>query len=147
MLDLPYFRKPTYLGANPAQFSFAAGMLTMLTFIPVFLQSGLGQTSAIAGMTMLPLAVPVFIVPRIVSQYLAHRLSGRALLSLGLPLVCLGLFWLAAVVRELGFEPMIRSMLIMGTGARVLNGEITKVGMTVIPKERAGLASGALQTR
>src|SRR5260370_2702991 len=31
MLDLSYFRLPTYIGTNLAQFAFAAGMLTMMT--------------------------------------------------------------------------------------------------------------------
>ncbi|QPF90383.1 MFS transporter [Bradyrhizobium commune] len=142
MLDLSYFRRPTYLGANLAQLSFSAGMLTMLTFIPIFLQSGLGHAPALAGSMMLPMVVPLFIVPRIVSRHLAHRLSGRALLSLGLFVVCLGLFWFAAVVRELAYGQMIGGMLLTGTGAGLLNGETTKVGMTVIPRERSGMASG-----
>ncbi len=146
MLDLSYFRKPTYLGANLAQLSFSAGMLTMLTFVPIFLQSGLGHSSAIAGLMMLPMVVPLFIVPQIVSRHLAHLLSGRALLTLGLFLVCIGLFWFAAVVRGLAYGPLIGGMLITGIGAGLLNGETTKVGMTVIPKERAGMASGVSGT-
>jgi EmrB/QacA subfamily drug resistance transporter len=142
MLDLSYFRKPTYLGANLAQLSFSAGMLTMLTFVPIFLQNGLGHPSAIAGLMMLPMVLPLFIVPRIVASYLAYRLSGRALLAIGMFLVCLGLFWFAAVVRELAYGPMIGGMLLTGIGAGFLNGETTKVGMTVIPKERSGMASG-----
>jgi EmrB/QacA subfamily drug resistance transporter len=146
MLDLSYFCKPTYLGANLAQLSFSAGMLTMLTFIPIFLQSGLGHASAVAGLMMLPMVVPLFIVPRIVSRHLAHRFSGRALLTLGLGLVCLGLFWFAAVVQGLAYGPMIGGMLITGIGSGLLNGETTKVGMTVIPKERSGMASGVAGT-
>src|ERR1700744_158910 len=107
MLDLSYFRKPTYLGANLAQLSFSAGMLTMLTFIPIFLQNGLGNSSAVAGLMMLPMVIPLFIVPRIVANHLSHRLSGRALLAIGLFLVCLGLFWFAVVVRELSYVSMI----------------------------------------
>ena len=68
MLDLSYFRKPTYLGANLAQLSLAAGVFTVLTFIPIYLQSGLGHSSAEAGLMMLPLAVPVFIMPRCRAQ-------------------------------------------------------------------------------
>jgi predicted MFS family arabinose efflux permease len=146
MLDLSYFRKPTYLGANLAQLSFSAGMLTMLTFIPIFLQNGLGNSSAVAGLMMLPMVIPLFIVPRIVSGHLAYRLSGRTLLTIGLFLVCLGLFWFAAVVRELSYASMIGGMLLTGTGAGFLNGETTKVGMTVIPKERSGMASGVSGT-
>jgi hypothetical protein len=99
MLELSYSRNPTYLGANLAQLSFSAGMLTMLTFIPIFLQSGLGHASASAGVMMLPMVIPLFIVPRIVTCHLAHRLSGRALLATGLLLVSVGLFWLALVVQ------------------------------------------------
>jgi len=146
MLDLSYFRRPTYLGANLAQLSFSAGLLTMLTFIPIFLQNGLGHASAIAGLMMLPMVIPLFIVPRLVASYLAYRWSGRALLTLGLFLVCLGLFWFAGVVRELAYVPMIGGILLTGIGAGLLNGETTKVGMTVIPKERSGMASGVSGT-
>ena len=76
MLDLSYFRLPTYIGANLAQLSFAACTLTMLTFIPIFLQSGLGHSAAAAGLMMLPMIVPLVIVPHVVSRQLAHRLSG-----------------------------------------------------------------------
>ncbi len=146
MLDLSYFRMPTYLGANLAQFSFSAGMLTMLTFLPIYLQSGLGHASARAGLMMLPMVVPLFIVPRVVTRHLAHRLSGRALLAAGLLLVCLGLSWLAVVVREASYGPLIGGMLLAGIGAGLLNGETTKVGMTVIPRERSGMASGVSGT-
>jgi hypothetical protein len=37
---------------------------------------------------------------------------------------------------------MVAGMLATGVGAGLLNGETTKVGMTVIPAERAGMASG-----
>jgi uncharacterized membrane protein len=37
-------------------------------------------------------------------------------------------------------------MLLTGIGAGLLNGETTKVGMTVIPKERSGMASGVSGT-
>jgi EmrB/QacA subfamily drug resistance transporter len=146
MLDLAYFRKPTYLGANVAQLSFSAGLLTMLTFVPIFLQSGLGYGSADAGLMMLPMVLPLFLVPRIVTRYLAHRFSGRALLTAGLSIVCLGLLLLALIVRQRAYVPMIGGMMLTGIGAGLLNGETTKVGMTVIPKERSGMASGVSGT-
>src|SRR3984893_5811990 len=42
MVDFSFFRRPTYLGANIAQFAFAAGLLTMLTFMPIYFQHALG---------------------------------------------------------------------------------------------------------
>jgi MFS family permease len=87
MLDLTIFRNPTYLGANIAGLAFAACLLTMLTYLPIYFQSGLQQTPQTAGLLMLPMVIPLFIVPRIVVARLSHRVSSRVLLALGLTVV------------------------------------------------------------
>ena len=142
MVDFSFFRRPTYLGANIAQFTFAAGLLTMLTFTPIFFQHALGMSPRNAGLAMLPLALPLFIVPRIVTSYLSHRVSGRVLLTAGLGLLSAGLASMAMVAASLDYRLILIGMAIAGIGAGLLNGETTKVGMTVIPAERAGMASG-----
>jgi hypothetical protein len=142
MVDFSFFRRPTYLGANIAQFTFAAGLLSMLTFMPIFFQHALGLSPRNAGLGMLPLALPLFIVPRIVSSHFSHRLSGRVLLTVGLGLLSIGLALVALVAASLDYRLILVGMTIAGIGAGLLNGETTKVGMTVIPAERAGMASG-----
>ena len=142
MVDFSFFRRPTYLGANVAQFSFAAGLLTMLTFMPIYFQHALGLSPRVAGLLMLPMALPLFIVPRIVAWQLSHRLTGRTLLTTGLALVSAGLAFLSLAAGALDYRLMLAGMLATGLGAGLLNGETTKVGMTVIPAERAGMASG-----
>jgi EmrB/QacA subfamily drug resistance transporter len=142
MVDFSFFRQPTYLGANVAQFVFAAGLLTMLTFMPIYFQHALGMSPRSAGLAMLPMALPLFIVPRIVTAQLSHRLTGRTLLTAGLALVSGGLAFMALVAGKLDYRLMLAGMLVTGIGAGLLNGETTKVGMTVIPPGRAGMASG-----
>jgi EmrB/QacA subfamily drug resistance transporter len=142
MVDFSFFRRPTYLGANVAQFSFAAGLLTMLTFMPIYFQHALGLSPRATGLLMLPMALPLFIVPRIVTAQLSHRLTGRTLLTAGLALVSAGLAFLSLAAGALDYRLMLVGMLATGLGAGLLNGETTKVGMTVIPAERAGMASG-----
>ena len=95
MLDLSFFRNPTYVGANIAGLSFAACLLTMLTFLPIYFQGGLGVGAQTAGLLMLPMAVPLFIVPRVVVAQLSHRFTGRALLTAGLVILSAGLFAMA----------------------------------------------------
>jgi EmrB/QacA subfamily drug resistance transporter len=141
MVDFAFFRRPTYLGANIAHFTFAASLLTMLTFMPIYFQHALGMTPRQSGLAMLPMALPLFFVPRIVTTHLSHRLSGRTLLTAGLALVSLGLAFIALVTGG-DYRWMLVGMLLTGVGAGLLNGETTKVGMTVIPAERAGMASG-----
>jgi EmrB/QacA subfamily drug resistance transporter len=141
MVDFAFFRRPTYLGANVAQFTFAAGLLTMLTFMPIYFQHALGLSPRQSGLAMLPMALPLFFVPRIVTTQLSHRLTGRTLLTAGMALVGLGLAFIALVTGS-DYRWTLVGMLITGIGAGLLNGETTKVGMTVIPPERAGMASG-----
>ncbi|WP_460045096.1 MFS transporter [Pseudomonas sp. S2_H01] len=142
MLDLSFFRRPTYIGANIAGLAYASALLTMFTYLPIYFQSGLGLSPQKAGLLMLPIAVPLFVVPRIVANYLTHRFSGRALLTLGLATIGVGLLWLGAHALSFDYTSMVAGLLIAGIGAGILNGETAKVSMSVIPPERAGMASG-----
>jgi EmrB/QacA subfamily drug resistance transporter len=146
MVDLSYFRKPSYLGANLAQFGFSAGMMTMLTLVPLFLQNGLAHGARDAGLMMLPMVLPLFLVPKFVTSHLTQRFSGRGTLTIGLLSLLVGLLILAFVVAQRSYMPLIAGMILMGVGGGILNSESTKVGMSLIPKERAGMASGIAST-
>lgn len=53
-----------------------------------------------------------------------------------------GLFWMGVEAPRFDYSAMLGGMLVTGLGAGVLNGEVVKVGMSTIPPERAGMASG-----
>jgi EmrB/QacA subfamily drug resistance transporter len=142
MLDLSFFRRPTYVGAIFAGLAFSVSLLTMLSYLPMFFQNGLGYSPQTAGLLMLPIAIPLFVVPRLVANYLTHRLSGRVLLTGGLTLIAVGLVWVALEIAKLHYWLLLPGLLLMGIGAGTLNGETAKVSMSVIPPERAGMASG-----
>ncbi|MGI4841528.1 MAG: MFS transporter [Janthinobacterium lividum] len=142
MVDFAFFRRATYLGAIFSGLAFSVSLLTMLTYLPMFFQNGLGYSPQAAGLLMLPIAVPLFVVPRLVAAYLTHRLSGRVLLTGGLGFIAAGLTWVAVAISQLHYVALLPGMLLMGIGAGTLNGETAKVSMSVIPPERAGMASG-----
>ncbi len=146
MLDLRFFRRSTYVGATVSGLAFAVSLLTMLSYLPIFFQSSLGYNPQNAGLLMLPVAIPLFIVPRLVAAYLTHRLSGRAILASGLAITSAGLFWVGAEAPRLNYGNLLGGLLVMGIGAGILNGETAKVSMSAIPPERAGMASGVSGT-
>ncbi|WP_109476189.1 MFS transporter [Paraburkholderia sp. C35] len=146
MVDLSYFKVRTFLGANIAGVAYPVTFLTMLTYLPFFFQSALHRTPLVAGLMMLPLAAPLFVMPRIVSAHLDHRLSGRALLSIGLCLVSAGLMMTSLVIDRLSYLEVLAPMFVASLGAGILNGQVPKVSMTVIPVDRAGMASGIAGT-
>jgi EmrB/QacA subfamily drug resistance transporter len=142
MLDFSFFGIPTFLGGVIAQFTFAAALMTMLTYVPIYFQNAFGYPPGRAGLMMLPLALPLFVVPRLVTLWLAHRWTGRLLLTVGLALVSVGLAWMGMEALAQDPRAMLAGMLLSGVGAGLLNGETTKVTMAAIPPERAGMASG-----
>ena len=139
MLDLSFFRNPTFVGANLAGFSFAACLLTMLTYLPIYFQEGLGYGAQAAGLLMLPLAIPMIVVPRIV---VSVRFSGRTLLTAGLVILSGGLLLMALAAPHFHYVYMLGGMMLCGIGGGVLNSEVVKVGITAIPASQAGMASG-----
>jgi Major Facilitator Superfamily len=126
--------------------AYAVTFLTMLTYVPFFFQSALGYDPLKAGLLMFPLALPLFVMPRIVSNRFEHWMSGRALLVVGLLLVGTGLAITSMTIGHFSYLEIIAPMFIASTGAGILNGQVVKVAMTVIPVERAGMASGLAGT-
>ena len=139
MLDLSFFRNSTFVGANLAGLSFAACLLTMLTYVPIYYQGGLGYGAQAVGLLMLPLTIPMIVVPRLVVSY---RFTGRTLLSGGLAILGIGLFLMALAAPNFRYVDMLGGMILAGIGGGVLNGAVVEVGITVIPPARAGMASG-----
>ena len=142
MVDFSLFRRRTFLGASVAMLGFASSAQVMMTYLPLYLQNAFGLGAAAAGFGMLPFALPLFFCPRIAAA-LAMRVSGRALLTVGLAIVAFGNVATAALVAA--HEPyavIAIGMVVTGCGAGLLNGETAKVSMSVIPPERGGMASG-----
>lgn len=142
MLDLSFFRNRTYVGATIVSLAFSISFLTMVTYVPMYFQGGYAVTPIEAGLLMLPMAVPVFVVPRLISAHFARHASDRALLATGSALVALGLFGMALVAVDMNYPAMLAAMFVSGCGAGIVNGEGARVSMSVIPPARAGMASG-----
>lgn len=115
--------------------------LAMLTYLPMYSQNGMGHTPLDAGLLMLPMALPLFVIPRVVARWLAPRWSSRLLLSTGLALAGLGLIWTSTEMHSFAYASILSSMLVASCGTRILNGETARVGKTVIPADRVGVAS------
>jgi EmrB/QacA subfamily drug resistance transporter len=145
MLDLRLFANRRFVGAVWAMFAYAAAAQVMASMLPLFLQNGLGLAPLEAGFAMLPFALAMLIFPQ-VGRMLGHRFSSKTILAAGLVLVGFGNA-LAAFGAQLGNRPIIMmGMLVLGSGGGLLNGETQKAIMSVVPRERAGMASGISTT-
>jgi predicted MFS family arabinose efflux permease len=146
MIDLSIFRDPTVTGAAVAMLGYAAAAQVMMTILPLYLQDAFVLSPAIAGLAMIPFALPLLIGPSVGGK-LATRMSSRAILSFGLGLVALGnAIAAAAVLADLAYWTAAIGMFITGSGAGLLNSETAKAQVSSVPPERAGMASGLAST-
>ena len=145
MLELSLFRNPRFVGGVWAMFAYAACAQVMASMLPLYLQNGLGRTALQAGFSMLPFALAMLIFPS-VGRLLSTRISSREILSLGLLVVGSGSLVTAWGAQGGDWLIVVLGMLILGSGGGLLNGETQKAIMSVVPRERAGMASGISTT-
>jgi MFS family permease len=142
MIDLDLFRNSSFLGACAAMLGYAASAQVMVTYLPLYLQNAFHFGPASTGLAMLAYAIPLLVFPTVGAK-LAARVSGRTLLTSGLALVAIGNL-IAAIMAgaHMPYPQFALGMLLIGTGAGLLNGETVKVLMSAIAPERGGMASG-----
>lgn len=145
MLDLSLFRNRRFVGGVWAMFAYAACAQVMASMLPLFLQNGLGRTPLEAGFSMLPFALAMLVFPNI-GRRLGQRLTSRDILGIGLFIVGLGSLLTAWGARGGDWTIVMLGMLVLGSGGGLLNGETQKAIMAVVPRERAGMASGISTT-
>ena len=142
LLDLALFRDRNFVGAAIGMLGYAAAAQVMMTILPIYLQDAFGQPPVIAGLSMIPFALPLLIGPS-VGEKLARYMSSRAILCFGLGLTALGDAVIAAtILGDLGFWATAMGMFITGSSAGLLNSETAKAQVNAVPAERAGMASG-----
>lgn len=146
MVDFSLFRQRTFLGSAFAMLGYAAGAQVLIFFLPLHLQNTYGFEPAVAGLSMLPFALPMFLTPRL-GAGLASHYSGRALLTLGLATTVIGdLLLYAFALNDVPYPVFVIAMLVAGAGAGMLNSETAKVMQGAVPVQRAGMASGLSAT-
>ncbi len=145
MLDLGLFRNSRLVGGVWAMFAYAACAQVMASLLPLFLQNGLGIAPLEAGFAMLPFALAMLVFPHI-GRLFGRRVGAARILAAGLFIVAAGnglTGWGAALGS---WTIVAMGMLVVGSGGGLLNGETQKAIMSVVPRERAGMASGISTT-
>jgi EmrB/QacA subfamily drug resistance transporter len=145
MIDLQLFKHPRFIGALLGMFAYAGCAQVMMTWLPFYLQNGLGFTAISAGLGMLPFAVTMLIFPRIGAR-LAGRLTPASMMAIGLSLVGSGNLLSAWAVHSGSYLPFALAIAVTGAGAGLLNGDTQKNIMACVPRARTGMASGMSTT-
>jgi EmrB/QacA subfamily drug resistance transporter len=145
MLPLELFRRGAFTGVQLAAFAVSGSMFALYLYITLYMQNYLGHSPLEAGIRYLPITLTAFLVSLLAGALLS-RVSSRALLGIGLALTGAGLLAMSGLEAGSEWTALLAGFLLAGAGVGLLNPVIADVAVSVVPKERSGMAAGINDT-
>lgn len=144
--EVRLFRNPTFLAAQvvlPVGVSFA--FITLLFYLPFYLQGVAGFSPMASGLALLPLTLPSFFVP-FLAGWLAQWVSFRLIATVGLMILGLGTLLQSTIQpAEIGTLVLL-GMLLAGSGVGIVHAINDNLAVSVMPPHNSGVAAGMLNT-
>jgi EmrB/QacA subfamily drug resistance transporter len=141
MLPLGLFRSRAFTGVQLASFAISSSLFALFLYFTLYLQDYLGYSPLQAGLRYLPLTVASFLAAPVAGALLG-RVQPRLLMAIGLLGVGAGLLLNSGLHAGTGWTGLLPGFVLAGLGAGLLNPVIADVALSVVPKERSGMASG-----
>jgi hypothetical protein len=145
MLDLSLLRYPRFVGVQVLPIATCYCYIVLLVVLPLRFIGIDGYDEIHAGYLMLALSAPMLFVP-FVAATLTRWMSAGVIAGIGLVIAGIGLHMLAEVLRTGAGPAAIVPMLVIGIGAGLPWGLMDGLSVSVVPKSRAGMATGIFST-
>lgn len=145
MLDLTLFRFPRFIGAQFLAVAPAYAFVPLLVLLPIRFIGLEGMDGIATGQIMMALSAPLLVLP-ILAGLLTRWFAPATICGAGLAISAAGLFWLGDF--PVGSDPigLIGPLLTTGAGISLPWGLMDGLAVSVVPKERAGMATGIFST-
>lgn len=141
MLDLSLFANARFVGVQVLAVAPAYAYIVLLVMLPPRFIEVEGYSALAAGQMMIALSAPLLVVP-FIAGLLARWINVGVLSGIGLAIAAAGLAWLGfALSSDAQFERLL-AMLVIGIGIGLPWGLMDGLAVSVVPKERAGMAAG-----
>ncbi|HEY6758662.1 MAG TPA: MFS transporter [Baekduia sp.] len=145
MLPLGLFRDGRFTGAQIGAFAISASFFAVFFYITLYLQQILGLSAIEAGLVYLPGTAIMFFVAGATST-LGERVSGRAMVSVGLALVAVGMALLTLAQVDSSWTIGLPGSIIAMIGTGLFNPAISNFALGSVPEHQSGLAAGVNDT-
>ena len=143
MLDLSLFRIPRFVGVQVLPMATTCCYVILLVLLPLRFIGIEGYSEIDAGWLMIWLSAPMLIVP-FTAATLTRWLSAGLVSAVGLCIAACGLLWLSRVAA--GADAVVLPLLLIGLGTAMPWGLMDGLSVSVVPTERAGMATGIFST-
>jgi EmrB/QacA subfamily drug resistance transporter len=145
MLPLGLFRRAAFTGVQLAAAAVSASLFALFLYLTLYLQNYLGYSPLQAGLRYLPITLVPFLVAPLAVALMA-RIPARALMAIGLGGVGAGLALMAGLNANSSWTALLPGFIVAGIGVGLLNPVIADVAVSVVSKDRSGMAAGINDT-
>jgi EmrB/QacA subfamily drug resistance transporter len=145
MMDLSLFKNGTFAGANLAMLLVALSMFGVFFFVSLYMQNILGFSAVQAGAAFLPMTLLIVIVAPIAGR-LSDRFGSRWLITTGLTLLSIQLFYYSTLGTEANFWNLVPGMITGGFGMSLAMTPTAAAVIRAVPTAKAGVGSATLNS-
>lgn len=145
MLELSLFRYPRFIGVQLLPLATGFSFIALIVYVPIWFMVIQGHDAFTAGLAILPLTAPMLVVPLWAGR-MARHVSPGLLSGIGFLISALGAWQLMRLSPEGDLWAMAIPMLLVGIGNGLPWGLMDALSVSVVPKERAGMAVGIFTT-
>ncbi|NWB29104.1 MFS transporter [Pseudomonas gingeri] len=145
MLDLTLLRFPRFVGVQMLPIGTCYCYIVLVVMLPLRFIGVEGLSEIDAGLLLLALSAPMLVVPMLAAS-LTRFVSAGILSGVGFLIAAVGLHWLSLYNVGEPKSGLVAPMLLIGIGAGLPWGLMDGLSVSVVPKERAGMAAGIFNT-
>ncbi len=145
LVQFSLFRDLRFAGASVVAFIGNWMFGVILFFLTLYLQNVLNLSPLAAGAVFLAFSVPLVVMSPVGGR-LVSRFAAQDLMALGMALVGVGMVFFALIDADSGIGLTLAGLVIAGFGQGFAYNISNTAGMESMPDEKAGIASGVLQT-
>lgn len=145
MLDLRLLRAPLFVASLGGAFFVGLAVVGLMSYSATFYQRALGVSPLGSAGVLLAWSVPSAVVALAVRR-LPARIPSATRLAAGLALCAAGELALGGLHGGSSWARVVPGLLIAGVGSGFANAALGRLAVESVPRERAGMGSGANNT-
>jgi EmrB/QacA subfamily drug resistance transporter len=146
LVDLGFFRSPTFSGANLVGFLTYFGLFTVFFFTALYLQSVPGQTAGQLARQFAPMAVGMVVAAGLTGRWVGH-MGPKVPMTVGCLIAAAGVYWTDSLLApDVAYGPLALSLLVAGVGFGIALVPVTSAALTAVPGNRSGMAASISNT-
>ncbi len=145
MLELGRFSNPLFLASLTGALFTGLAVIGLMSFTPLLLQRGL-HVSVIGSAGVLAAWSGTSMVVALATRRLLHRRSAASVVVLGFAISAAAEFALGGLAVGSSWTRLLPGLVILGIGSGLVNASLGRLALESVPRERAGMGSGANNT-